>query len=373
MIADVVLVGYYGRGNFGDDVLMVVAYALARQMLPGARIALRIGTPATSPARPPAPGVARLPFGTRDRHRLVLHGGGGSFFDFAPHRLLDRATNAVLMVRGAAAFVRLDKNLRRLVGRPRMSARTRLGFGLGIGTFTAGSPKLREVLPVLADFDALWLRDTESVINLSRLGVALPVVCGSDLAFLWGHWCPAELALAPPPARSARPRVGVILRDWPVGSGAAFAQRIAPVLERLSVRFELTLISLDLATDAGTLSALAAFSRVVWAPDRMGIPEFMEKIALQDVLLTARAHGAICGACVGRASVILEIEPKLRAVHTMLPSATRLVPPPYDPETVIAQLEEALAITSDCIAADVLRNRTEAERALAVLLERVNP
>ena len=106
-----------------------------------------------------------------------------------------------------------------------MSAQVRLGFGLGIGTFTPGSPKLREALPVLSDFDGLWLRDAGSVDNLSALAVAPPVVLGSDLAFLWDHWCPPELALRPPPKKAKRPRVGVILRDWPTGSGEAIVFR----------------------------------------------------------------------------------------------------------------------------------------------------
>lgn len=372
-IPDVVLLGYYGRGNFGDDILMVVAHGLARQMLPGARMALRTGTTATYPDRLLGPGVVRLPFGTRDRHRLLLHGGGGNFFDFAPHGPLTRAVNAVLMAGGKKAFLRLDANLRRLVDRPHLSARTRLGLGLGIGTFTAGSPRLRDVLPVLADFDALWLRDDQSVINLTRLGVAAPVVRGSDLAFLWEHWCPPDLALAPALVRTARPRVGVILRDWPAGSGCTFAQWIAPVLERLTLRFELTLISLDPATDGGTLSAFSHMPQLAWWPDRMSISDFARELAAQDVLLTSRAHGAICGACLGRASVILEIEPKLRAVHGMLPMATRIVPAFCDPEAVIDQIEEALAIPNTIVAADALRNRSESQSALEAIVKSLNP
>lgn len=369
---EIVLLGYYGRGNFGDDVLMVVTHELAREMLPGARVALRIGTDATYPERLLGSGIERLPFGTRERHRLVLHGGGGTFFDFQPHGLLHRGANAMLLASGAKTFVRLEAALRRLNGRPRLSARTRLGLGLGIGTFSRGSPRLREALSVLADFDALWVRDEESAINLSRLGVTPHVVRGSDLAFLWDHWCPPELVHSPPRARTARPRVGVILRDWPVGSGEDFARRIRSVLDRLAGRFDLTLFSLDPATDAGTLSALSSLPQIIWAPDRMDIAAFAEQIAQQDVLLTARAHGAICGACLGRASVILGIEPKLKAVHAMLPRATRLVSPPYEPETIAAALDEVLAVPADEICSDAVDNRNESERALVALMERID-
>lgn len=373
MKPDIALVGYYGQGNFGDDILMVVTHALAQQMLPGARIALRIGTSAIYPEQLLGRGIARIPFGTRDQLRLILHGGGGNYFDFSPQGPWNRAINTALMLGGAAAFVRFDKSLRRLVGKPRLSARTRLGLGLGIGTFTAGSPRLRDALPELASFDALWVRDPESAHNLHRLGVSPPVILGSDLAFLWEHWCPPEWVLAPMPARPLRPRVGVVLRDWPAGSGAAFAREILPALTCLASRYELTLVSLDPATDAGTLAALGHLPQLVWAPGSMGIPDFVEKLAAQDVLLTSRAHGAICGACLGRASVILAIEPKLVAVSAMLPNATRLVSSPYDPATLATRIDEALAIPAEVIAADAQRNRDASLRALADVLQRVNP
>lgn len=369
---DTVIVGYYGRGNFGDDVLMVVAHALARKILPRARIALRTGTPATYPQRMLGGHIEQIPFGTRDRHHLIIHGGGGNFFDFTPHGRMDRAINALMLSAGAGAYVKAEDALRRLSGRSRLSGQVRLGLGLGIGTFTPGSPRLRETLPVLADFDGLWLRDAGSIDNLSQLGLGPSVVLGSDLAFLWDHWCPPELVLRPAPRKTARPRVGVILRDWPVGSGAAFARSIKATLAGLSDRFELQLISLDPATDAATLSALSHLPQMLWRPEHDDIAGFADALASHDVLLTARAHGAICGACLGRASVVLDIEPKLQAVHSMLPEATRLIPPDCTTETLAERLEEALAIGSDRIANDALRNRSLSEQAFFGILAQVN-
>lgn len=370
---DVVLIGYYGQGNFGDDILMVVAHALAQKILPGAEMALRIGTSATYPEKLLGSCIGRLPFGTRGQHRLIVHGGGGTFFDFSSHNLMHQLANTMMLAGGVSTFVRIESALRHAVNRQRLSARTRFGLGLGIGTFSPGSPKLLEALSVLSDFDALWVRDHDSVANLSRLGVSPTVVRGSDLAFLWEHWCPPSLVLAQPVARSARPRVGVILRDWPTSSGMTFAQGIKPVLEALSKCYELTLLSLDPATDAGTLRALPDFPRVIWQPESMNIGDFVSKMADQDVLLTSRAHGAICGACLGRPSVILGIEPKLKAVHEILPNATRLLELPLQQDSIIDQIEQALAIPLDSIAADVLRNRSESEMAMASILAISNP
>lgn len=75
--ADVVLVGYYGHGNFGDDVLMVVTHSIAKTLLPGSRIGVRLGTSSAYPMKLVGAGIERLPFGTRGRHKLIVHGGGG--------------------------------------------------------------------------------------------------------------------------------------------------------------------------------------------------------------------------------------------------------------------------------------------------------
>ncbi len=366
------MIGYYGQGNFGDDVLMVVAHLLVQQILPGAGIALRIGGTSTYHRRLLGSRVEQLPFGTRDEHKLVVHGGGGTYFDFMPHSFQKRAINALMLSAGAEFYVKGEGNLRKIVGRPRLSARTRLGFGLGIGTFSSGSRKLLEALPVLADFDALWLRDADSIRNLKKTGVSPTAFLGSDLAFLWDAWCPAKLALSRAKSKAARPRVGVILRDWVLSSDEELAQSIGPAIELLKEYFDFLLISFDPSTDTRTLELLPDMPRLLWRPEESDIATFVELLATQDALLTARAHGAICGACLGRPSVILNIEPKLQAVHDMLPSSTRLISPLSSADVLHSKIQEVLEISSDQIIDDVLYNRSLSEVALASTLQEVN-
>ena len=366
--ADSILIGYYGRSNFGDDVLMVVTHDVARQSYPDHRIAVRTGTKVDYVERFLGVDVQQIPFGTRDRHRMIMHGGGGTFFDFTPHGAIDKLLNQLMFAGGTRNYVRLEAALRRLAGRPRMSADVRLGMGIGVGTFAPGSRKLRESLPILCDFDALWVRDPGSVSNLKNIGATSSVVLGSDLAFLWERWCPPSLALQPVRKLGSKPRIGVILRDWPTGGDPTFAATIKPSLEAIRSRFDLHLFSLDASADAATLSWFDDFPQTVWRPESMTISEFAAGLASQDAFLTSRAHGAICGACLGRPSVILEIEPKLGAVHAMLPNCTSLVPPHPGADVLEQYIDDALAVPIDRIAADVAHNRTLSERALAGVL-----
>jgi len=368
-IPDVVLVGYYGRGNFGDDVLMTVTHSIARSILPRASIGIRLGSDVSYPSQLIGEDMNPVSFGTRDIHQLIIHGGGGTFFDFSPHSLADRGVNSVLLSGGTRGFVRIDRALRRLTNRSRMSALNRIGLGLGIGTFTPGSKKLLAALPLLDDFDHLWVRDPSSISNLDNLSVGPSAILGSDLAFLSDCWCPTELILRPRATVHRRPRVGVILRDWPAGSGADFAGLFRPVISALSAQYDLTIISFDPATDRGTLQALKDWPQQQWQAGSTNLQSFLKALSDYDVLLTSRAHGAICGACVGRPSVILEIEPKLAAINAMLPQATRIASPRSDAATVGRLIEEALSISGDCIAEDFIRNKKLSEEALSRILE----
>ena len=368
-VPDVVLVGYYGHGNFGDDVLMTVAHGIARSILPRASIGIRLSSDVSYPSQLIGEDITTLRFGTRNKHQLILHGGGGTFFDFAPHSFKERAVNSVLLSGGARGFVRIERALRRLTNRPRMSGRNRIGLGLGVGTFTPGSKKLLSALPILDDFDHLWVRDQGSRLNLDNLSVGPPAILGSDLAFLTDRWCPPELLLKPRAKVRRRPKVGVILRDWPARSGSSFADLYRPVISALSDQYDLTIISFDPATDGGTLSSLRDWPQQKWKPGSATMRSFLNILSEYDVLVTSRAHGAICGACVGKPSVILEIEPKLAAINNMLPQATRIASPKNDAAIIKGLIEEALSISSDSIANDVTRNQKLSEQALSKIVE----
>lgn len=372
-IPDVVLVGYYGRGNFGDDVLMKVAHGIARSIRPSASIGVRLGSAVSYPSRLIGEEITSIPFGTSNKHQLIIHGGGGTFFDFTPHSLAARCVNSLLLAGGARGFVRAERTLRSVTNKPRMSARSRIGLGLGVGTFTPGSNKLLEALPILADFDHLWVRDPKSKANLEHLSVGPSAIVGSDLAFLSDHWCPTDLRLKPRTKLGSRPRVGVILRDWPVGSGPSFAGAFRSAISALSARHDITLISFDSTTDAGTLGAFTDLPQLLWDPISTDFASFSKILSQHDVLLTSRAHGAICGACLGRPSVILEIEPKLAAVNAMLPNSTRLARADSDAASIVSLIEEALSISIDSIADDVMRNRALSESALSKIVQGLTP
>jgi polysaccharide pyruvyl transferase WcaK-like protein len=350
----ILIVGYYGRGNFGDDLLLHITYRLLKTVIPAAEISIIADSNRADYIHAMLGDVTILPPGRHGHFDLIVHGGGGVFFDFQPGGWLAQMAEKMIDAIGLASFIRLEKLLRSILRKPRTSATHRIGLGIGVGTFAAGSKRLRSSLPILADFSALWVRDRASVENLTRFAEIMhtEIMEGSDLAFFTEHWVPP----LPAPTVSEKPRLGIALRDW---SGHSISPAL---LETLSMHYAITGFIFDEHADPITQQLLADYPIHVWQPEQMRVGDFAAALATQDVILTSRAHGAICSACVGVPTVIVDIEPKLKQVHAMLPNAS--VPVAANaPETWEAAIEKALTISHATILTDIQKNHAESTAA----------
>lgn len=361
----ILLVGYYGKGNFGDDVLLQVSYRILKQALPEASISVIVDGDGGGYVPGMLGDVRVLKPARHGRFDLIVHGGGGVYFDFKKHGLRARMAEKLMQLAGFSTYIAAEKWLRRAIGKPSTSATKRLGMGIGVGTYSPGSPRLRASLAILADYKALWVRDAESVANLQRFSTVLraEIIEGSDLAFLTQHWLKEPIA---PRVPAARPRLGIILRDWAEELGGLPSAILRETIANLAREYDITGFIFDHAADPELQRILAPYALCVWQPESMNISSFAQKLAQQDVLLTSRAHGAICGACVGVPSVIVAIEPKLEQVAAMLPNARKLVAA-GKPENWAEALASARTITPQAIAADVEMNRAASTVALQTM------
>ncbi len=361
----ILLIGYYGKGNFGDDILLRVAHALALRAFPNAQFSVVVDGDAGDYVPRLLGPIEVLKPGRHGHFDMIIHGGGGVFFDFKRYGLFERLKEYAVRLTGFGNFIAAEKIARKLVNKPRTSTDRRLGLGIGLGSYSAGSPRLRMSLPILADFDALWLRDSKSVQNAKRFSSILQaeLIAGSDLAFLTEHWLPPHSVAR---AVNSRPKLGIILRDWPQELGGLPDATLQAILAQLAQNYDLTGFVFDRHADPKMTTLLAPYRTVTWQPETMDIDDFVQQLAAQNVLLTSRFHGAICGACLGVASVIVAIEPKLAQVATMLPQASVMVAADR-PETWAQAIAQALTIPPEYIAMDVAKNRAASEAALKAM------
>lgn len=367
---DVLLQGYYGRGNFGDDVLLKVTHALVKRAWPDSVVFTRCAGSAHGyvPAMLGDASVTVLPY-SRGRHfDVIVHGGGGTFFDFAKGSPLDALLNRFVLCGGGAAYRRMEMWARSLAARPPDTATVRIGWGIGVGTFTLSSRLLRHRVPTLLDFDGLMVRDAASLRNLDALGISVPAEHGTDIAFLDELWAPALPSDRTGAPDRQRRRVGIVLRDWRDAGAPSHARSIVDAAHGLAQQYDVTFLLLDATADVDTAALTQGWPVVVWDPHASSFGEFSSALGSHDVLITSRAHGAICGAVLGVPSVLIDIEPKLRTVHDMLPRSTRLVPAQPTSAELLEALHELSSIDRSVLAAEVSANHAVAARSTARLI-----
>lgn len=365
----ILLVGYYGKANFGDDVLLKVTHGIVRQWRPDAEISV-LCDQYLEDYLPELVGdqLRIVQPGNREHFDLIVHGGGGTFFDFNRYELIERVIHNTIRFVGFRNFANLDKIIRSLLGKQRFSAKKRLGWGIGVGTYSFGSIKLRHHVTTLLDFNALVVRDRISVKNLQQFGLAKNAVLGSDLAFLDNYWVPPSVSQTRR-IKTYPPRLGVILRDWHVEPHKKYLELFHELLPSLSYQYNLSLFVLDERVDKQLLEMAAPYNTYVWSPPSTSISDFCSLLAGQDVIVSSRAHGALCGAVLGVPAVLIAIEEKLISIHEMLPHATRLVElSALGLSSLTVAIETLLGTDAAIIADDVAANKRLIKNAVDTTL-----
>lgn len=353
----ILLTGYYGWGNFGDDILLMVTYNLVKNLVPNASISIEVAGPGTDYIARFFPEATVLEAGRLGHFDAIIHGGGGVLFDYQRYPVWHRLWENVIETANYAPYLCATKTLRRLLNKPLTSADKRLAIGVGVGTFTPGSARLRGKLKMLEEIDAIWVRDPHSLDNLARFNRLMDgkKILGSDLAFLAESWG-GNIEKPDRGKTRGKPKLGVILRDWAVAPDNTLSGDILRSITALSADYAITGLVFEEAADQQTIRALADYPLVIWQPEQMEISEFAQALQAQDVLLTARAHGAICGACLGVPSAVIAIEPKLRRVQEMLPASSTLLEPDR-PEEWPEKIEQARSNSAEYLVEDVRMNQ----------------
>lgn len=356
--------GYYGAGNFGDDILSLVAYRAVTTHVARDRVALESHSDDYLPTLFGHPVRTVRPGADEEASTLVL-GGGGLFYNFAGGSTAARPFEALLPLLGARTFGRAY-DLLSLV-RPGRTQRWRarnIAFGLGIGPFVPGSRNRVTAAMTLAHYDGIAVRDPVSLATLRAWGLADRAAQFTDIAFLRRFWMPRAGTQEPRPRR-----VGLVLRDWKHAPNFnSYLEALPGVVEALRARgVEGRLIAFDARQDDRMLRRLPLDAPpLVWDPYTMTLSQFCDELRAHDVIVSARAHGSIVGSCLGVPSICVAIEPKLEEVARMLEGSARIWRAPFAGEELLRLVDEALNDDGARRQVEevVARNERVAERSL---------
>jgi polysaccharide pyruvyl transferase WcaK-like protein len=335
----IILKGYYGFGNLGDDVLMKVAYDWLRTNFSFAEIVICTDSP--------DPSYINLLIGSPVRiiksdepvtADFILHGGGGQYFDFKTGDWKFRALNSVIIFLGPAFYRKIYRLYRKVKRTSGVTGKIRMGIGIGIGSYTPSSRRFYADVLELSGFAFLRVRDSESLIGLRKYNKKCDAKVSSDIAFLTPLQPGAEKK------QSQQPIIGFVLRDWPYDDNRHLTS-IAEVADNLlnqgySVRF----YSFDQHADTEYIKRFSKkYPFVVWNPSQMSIDEFMGNMEECTLIISSRAHGAILAVYKNLPVIVLEIEPKLTHIHLLLKRSTTLVEIPIDRTGMISTIRATVS------------------------------
>lgn len=306
----VIIRGAIGNRNLGDDLLTYAMVRLLQRMNIPPEITL-VGS--SKYLLNLVPGVRIKSYYELNGHfNLMVFAGGTQFASFGKkltyssgiEAIINNLKNPGLILKKIGvkilkiSFFRYDE----------------LAFlGIGIGPFSSFDSYYLNTIGLLRKSDALWVRD-----ELSKS------ICESnDLSFDSG----ADLVYSMPNStwqdfkrnRKGVKKIGIIVRDWEFSeANASFMFSLSDLAYKDA---EITYYSFCKEKDEKCIKRLAEKGfdddLIVWNPDEMSFDNFLELISQNDLIITARYHGAVIATLIDLPFISIAIEPKLEMVATL--------------------------------------------------------
>lgn len=296
----IVISGYFGFNNAGDEAILTSMLGSLREHIPGLETTVISGNPTLTAAQHRVKAIGRtdLPgiIGALRNSDLLLSGGGSVLQDVTSSRSLMYYLGIVILARLCGAKV--------------------MFFGQGVGPIRR--PFNRLVTSLVANrVDLITVREDASRRTLRELGVHHPPIrVTADQVF----------CLQPAPGARAeailiregifsldRPRVGIALREWQ--GMQDYKRAVAQTADRLVERHGVQIVFLPLQRPADMpvareVAGLMKTPALVLAGD-YGAQEILALTGKMDLIIGMRLHALIFAAVQGVPMVGVVYDPKV--------------------------------------------------------------
>jgi len=309
----ILLKGYYNAGNIGDDLLMISSYHIIKELLPGSELYIGYNTNTNNYISKLLPDskIINLKNSKLDKFDLTVYGGGGLFFGFKTNSLLWFILNFL--------FKYFNFNLLKNKIKPIISTEQTIGIGIGFGPYKSCSSNYIRHMLTARQFLFLSVRDESSyqiVKNHNKL-----VKKHTDLVF---NPSLKKLFYKKKDILEKDKFIGIIFRDWPFYDNK-LSELIKLYHKLQSNGKKVKFISVNPNNDIQSINILKEnnISVLKYKPEK--ILKFIEEISKAEWIISQRAHGMIISSLLNIPSIGIELEPKIKNVHKMLPNATKIV------------------------------------------------
>ena len=310
-MSKIVISGYYGFNNAGDEALLTAILAALRAVELKADITVISGNPGNTIAR----------------HQVK------SLYRFAAVRLLQAIDNADLVISGGGSLLQDVTSKRSLayylsiIAAAKWKGKKVMLFAQGIGPIRSRFMRMLTRL-VVNKADVITVRDRDSAEELARMGVpaakvevtADPVLMLNPESKIAGKTILAEAGLDP-----YKPIIGVSVREWP--DNQRCLKQLAAALGKLSEKFnaQIAVLPLQVSKDLKDSQMLQSYlpkirNKVVLLQGEYSTEEFLSIIGSFRLLIGMRLHALIFAAVMKVPLMAISYDPKvdsfLKAIGT---------------------------------------------------------
>lgn len=295
----VVISGYYGFANAGDEAMLSAIVGSLRDIIPDVHITVITGNCRMTREHHNVHAVHRMNFlsiAAAIRRCDILISGGGSLLQNVTS---SRSLYYYLGIMRIALFFHKPVML----------------YAQGIGP-VLGAKERRAVQKVLQRVTVIGVRDTDSKAELAALGVTVPPVHVTADAVLSMHPVDKQIGfylLKKAGVTGVRRRIGIAVRDWKGLDG--FKKEIAKAADELQKKYDARIIFIPMQypadVHAGADIASMMKTDAVVLKERYNTVEFMSLIGCMDAVIANRLHALVFASIMQVPAAAISYDPKI--------------------------------------------------------------
>lgn len=322
--------GAYGPGNLGDDVLMIIMINFLKEQITAKKISVSIEN--IEQGERIDSSVKWIPINAPVNAKVTILGGGGQFFSFGRNPFKAKENKGILknikmkIYQGYKISDLITGFFLRKIFNIGYLSKEIATFCIGVGPFEDKNRSSVELARnILKKASFISVRDQKSKEEVENL-VNKSADVYTDICFNRRYWFDDSILNIKDYSQSDKKTIGVVLRKWDfTDKGEDLINKLIFFKEN-SLKYNFKIIFLDERKDIELFEFFSSEEIISWNPVKSNVNDFLKKIKKEvDLIISCRAHGVLLSVMCHIPSLAVEIEPKLRAVHKMLPNTTRLI------------------------------------------------